>query len=220
VLDATMTLDGYTLTDYQLLAQSPLASSTRASVVNYVRVPLAFMKQLDAGVVGHITILAPASSKVLCQQFEDLSGGGSLTQSLPLSTTIGVYGSHSCQLQNSLTMHLDVTRPIRAGSYVLQLGVLNPGIRAAKDYWTIELLPVVAANMTSANSTGANSSQVANDWRTATALARVQVNGFGVSAPFTGPVISPFISSTVRQVLSPASLLFTASLLLTPLIYS
>ncbi|CAJ1415321.1 unnamed protein product [Effrenium voratum] len=166
VVDSTRTLPGYDLTDFQILIQTPLPTSTRPSVVNFVQLAMTFARQLDPGEAAHITILAPSSSKVLCQRFSDITGGGNLAAALPLDSTVGTYGTHSCQLQNSLTLHLDITRPVFVGTYVLQLGVLNPGMRAAKDFWGVELIKEVL------------------NWRTAPAVLHVQVSGFGVSQPF------------------------------------
>jgi len=196
VADASRTLAGYELTDYHLVVQNPLASSTYPAVVNSVKVALTFEKQLAAGEIGHITIMAPSSTKVLCQRFKDTSGGGSSRAMLPLSTTIGKYGTHTCQLQYSITLHVEPAMPVLASTYLLELGVLNPSIRAAKDFWTILLLPVVEdptlATLTAAANGTANSSDYASSWRTAKALLSLQVAGFGVSYPFTGPDIYPF----------------------------
>jgi len=198
VVDASRTLAGYDLTDYHLVVQNPLASSIYPAVVNQVKVALTFERQLAAGEIGHITIMAPSSTKVLCQRFKDTSGGGSSLAMLPLSTTIGKYGTHTCQLQYSITLHIEPTRPVLANTYLLELGVLNPSIRAAKDYWTIELLPVVdpaVATVASAANGTANGSEYASSWRTAKALLSLQVAGFGVSYPFTGPELYPFEAS-------------------------
>ncbi|CAK9001002.1 unnamed protein product [Durusdinium trenchii] len=166
VVDSTRTLPGYELTDYHLLVQAPLPSSTRPAVVNMVQLDITFLRQLQPGEAAHITVLAPSTSKVLCQRFSDVTGGGNLAAALPLDNSVGTYGTHTCQLQNSLTMHLDISRPVLAGSYDLRIGVLNPGMRAAKDFWTVELIKEVT------------------DWRTAPAMLKVQMNGFGVSQPF------------------------------------
>merc|ERR1712107_234864 len=93
VVDASMTLDGYHLTDFGLRVDSLLASSVLPTVVNYVRVTLTFQRQLAPGVVGHLTIRAPSTSKVLCQRFLDISGGGSTSMMLPLDPEFGVYGT-------------------------------------------------------------------------------------------------------------------------------
>ncbi|CAK9023656.1 Uncharacterized protein SCF082_LOCUS16295 [Durusdinium trenchii] len=154
--------------DYTQSSQklAPLPSSTRPAVVNMVQLDITFLRQLQPGEAAHITVLAPSTSKVLCQRFSDVTGGGNLAAALPLDNSVGTYGTHTCQLQNSLTMHLDISRPVLAGSYDLRIGVLNPGMRAAKDFWTVELIKEVT------------------DWRTAPAMLKVQMNGFGVSQPF------------------------------------
>lgn len=36
--------------------------------------------------------------------------------------TCTYWGTHTCQLQNSLTLHLDITRPLLAGRYTIRLG--------------------------------------------------------------------------------------------------
>eukprot|EP00931_Biecheleriopsis_adriatica_P064569 TRINITY_DN39331_c0_g1_i1.p1 TRINITY_DN39331_c0_g1~~TRINITY_DN39331_c0_g1_i1.p1 ORF type:complete len:2141 (-),score=384.05 TRINITY_DN39331_c0_g1_i1:55-6009(-) len=188
VVDATRTLPGYGLTDFHLVVQPPLASSTRPAVVNRVRLLLTFQRRIAPGEVGHITIRAPSTSKVLCQQFRDVSGGGNMGRMLPVSSTFGVYGSHTCQLQNSLTLHLDESRAILSGSYTLELGILNPGIRAAKDYWNVDFLPVVDG---SSPVNGSNASTVVTSWRNAPAILSLRTSGFGVSKPFVGPEIQP-----------------------------
>eukprot|EP00439_Symbiodinium_sp_Y106_P022819 s5155_g2.t2 len=168
VADSIRTLPGYDLTDFQLDVQTPLPSSTRPAVVSFVRVALTFARELAPGRVAHISIVAPASTKVLCQRLRDLSGGGNSAEALPLDSSIGTYGTHTCQLQNSVTMHLLLSRPILAASYLIELGVLNPGIGAAKDFWTLELIEEVM------------------EWRTAPAVLQIQVPGFGVFNPFAG----------------------------------
>jgi len=116
VADSIRTLPGYDLTDFQLDVQTPLPSSTRPAVVSFVRVALTFARELAPGRVAHISIVAPASTKVLCQRLRDLSGGGNSAEALPLDSSIGTYGTHTCQLQNSVTMHLLLSRPILAAS--------------------------------------------------------------------------------------------------------
>merc|ERR1719203_1763412 len=151
---------------------------------------MAFRKTLAPGIVGHITIVAPLTTKVLCQRFSDISGGGDALAMLPLDSDFGVYGTHTCQLQNTLTLHLLQTEPIEVGSHILRLGVLNPNVRAAKDYWAVELLPgtgdpsaVVNGSTLAIPSGGSN----ATSWRTAEPMLQIQVSGFGVSTAFTGP---------------------------------
>ncbi|CAE7351816.1 unnamed protein product [Symbiodinium natans] len=122
VADSTRTLPGYDLTDFQLDVQTPLPSSTRPAVVNFVRVAMTFARELAPGRVAHISIVAPTSTKVLCQRFRDLSGGGNNAEALSLDPSIGTYGTHTCQLQNSLTMHLLLSRPILAASHTAEQG--------------------------------------------------------------------------------------------------
>ncbi|CAE7199748.1 unnamed protein product, partial [Symbiodinium microadriaticum] len=181
VADSIRTLPGYDLTDFQLDVQTPLPSSTRPAVVSFVRVALTFARELAPGQVAHISIVAPASTKVLCQRLRDLSGGGNSAEALPLDPSIGTYGTHTCQLQNSVTMHLLLSRPILAASYLIELGVLNPGIRAAKDFWTLELIEEVM------------------EWRTAPAVLQIQVPGFGVSNPFAGVDIAAIASNAAMK---------------------
>jgi len=51
------------------------------------------------------------------------------------------------------------TEDIRAGSYVLRIGVLNPAIRAVRDYWSVRLLGLDAVFAPEgANATAAQSS--------------------------------------------------------------
>lgn len=187
VVDATRTIDGYKLTNYQLFVQTPLASSTYPGVVNMVRLTLTFQRLLPPGEIGHISILAPSTSKVICQYVTDLSGGGSTAAQLPLSSVIGVYGTHSCKLQNSVTLHVDPSRAVQPGSYLLELRILNPGLRAARDYWVVELLPTGPS--ASAGNSSNTSVDVKTFWRTAEALLRVSVSGFGVSSAFATEIL-------------------------------
>lgn len=219
VVDSTMTLNGYELTDYQVMVNSLLASSLTPAVVNYVRLTMTFEKDLAAGLIGHISIMAPSTTKVLCQQFVDESGGGSVVAMLPLDPDSGAYRTHDCALQNSITLHVLSSKPLLTGTYILRLGVLNPGLRAVEDYWSVNLLPGLAAASATVNTTtqastsvsSGNSSYqtgyvdaiataalvgaVALDWRTAPPLLRIRVGGFGVSSAFTGPAIIPVLEA-------------------------
>ncbi|CAL1131173.1 unnamed protein product [Cladocopium goreaui] len=75
------------------------------------------------------TLFEVASSKMCKETQIQLRGtlvehGGTLDNlaaALPLDSSIGTYGTHTCQLQNSLTMHLDISRPV-ASRYRIQLG--------------------------------------------------------------------------------------------------
>jgi len=140
VVDASMKLEGYHLTDYMLMVESLLASSTEPSVVNFVRLTLTFQKTLPMGLVQHMTIVAPTSVKVLCQQFKDLTQAGSTSAKMPLDGDGGSYGTHSCQFPHTITFHFLTNRDIKAGSYVLQIGVLNPATRPDRDLWEVELI--------------------------------------------------------------------------------
>merc|ERR1712048_37176 len=201
------------------IVHSLLASTLVPSVVNFVRLTLSFERQLPAGLVGHVTIVAPVTTKVLCQQFSDISGGGSVLAMLPLDPDIGAYGTHDCMLQNTITLHLNTNKPLLPQNYILQIGVLNPGDRAVKDYWSVELLPSsvttpstngIAANGNSSAATlsgqvsrlsnatvdtaavdnfSSISTGLSSDWRTAEPMLRIRVRGFGVSEAFTGPAM-------------------------------
>jgi len=217
VVDATMTLDGYALTDYRMIVYSLLASSTLPTVVNAVRLVVSFQKELSAGVVGHVTIRAPVTTKVICQRFADISGGGNTKAMLPLDPTFGTYGTHSCQLQNTLTLHFRQTEPVQAGSYVLSIVVLNPGIRASRDYWAVELLrgagalaPQDRLNSTATLDTASNAAPAG--WITAQPSLRIQVEGFGVSTAFRGPTIDP-VANLAHCMLDCGSFFFMAILL-------
>lgn len=211
VLDATMTLNGYELQDFGLAVGSLLASSTLPTVVNFVRLTLTFQRTVPAGKVQHITVIAPPTTKVLCPQFMDISGGGSTTYMLPVDAGYGVYGTHSCQFQYSVTIHLLITEEIRAGSYVLRMGVLNPAVRAVRDYWSVRLigpditfspganatLPQIAgaegpaaSNATSLISGSSGIAAAAGDWRTSEPILRIEVRGFGVSSAFSGQKVA------------------------------
>uniref|UniRef100_A0A7S4PZD6 Uncharacterized protein n=1 Tax=Alexandrium monilatum TaxID=311494 RepID=A0A7S4PZD6_9DINO len=197
VVDASMNLEGYQLTDYGLLVHSLLASSTMPAVVNDVTLTLTFQRHLRAGLVGHITIGAPTTTKVLCQRFLDVSGGGSSEAQLPLdpNAAVGLLSTHSCRLQNTITLHLLRTRPLRPLTHVLKLGVLNPGLRATRDYWSVELLPGGAASSATSNTTG-NATPTApaqpQNWWSARPLLHMEVPGYGISSPFSGPRIKAY----------------------------
>jgi len=203
VVDATMTLDGYQLTDYKLGVTSILASSTRATVVNFVRMTITFGTTLPRGVVQHITIMAPSTTQVLCPQFEDISGGGSVRAMLRLDRTYkGTYITHSCQFVNSITLHLMLTKPILAGSYTLKLGTLNPKYRAVRDYWTVQLLGpdfVLSTDNTTSVANSTEKKAEGADWRTANPLLQIQVRGFGISGAWKGLPLAalPAASSSI-----------------------
>jgi len=211
VVDATMTLHGYQLTNYQLVVESLLASSTRPRVVNFVRLTLTFTEQLPPRLIQHITVLAPSTTQILCPQFEDISGGGSAAAMLRLDKTYkGTYQTHSCQFTNSITLHLSQTQPIAAGSYILKLGSLNPKYRAVRDYWAVQLLGpdyVPPDNITGLNQT--MESITATDWRTADPVLQIQVPGFGISTAWKGVALPALerVSSAVRTELAFAAVL-------------
>jgi len=223
VVDATMTLDGFELTDYGMVVESLIALNTLPTVVNFVRLTLTFQKELEAGLVQHLTIFGPITTKVLCQHFSDLSGGGSSSAMLPLDLDYGTYGTHSCQFQNSMTLHMLATQPITARSYLLQIGVLNPAFRAVRDFWAVELLvrddagglvpsggqSGLAANKTpvfnnngrgnSSGSKGGLHVVGADEWRIREPALRVQVMGFGVSGAYSGIPLSAVPLSYARR---------------------
>eukprot|EP00928_Gymnodinium_smaydae_P067549 TRINITY_DN5053_c0_g2_i1.p1 TRINITY_DN5053_c0_g2~~TRINITY_DN5053_c0_g2_i1.p1 ORF type:complete len:2124 (+),score=252.10 TRINITY_DN5053_c0_g2_i1:188-6373(+) len=225
LVDSSMTIEGYKLTDFQLLVHSLLASSVIPSVVNQVRITLAFQKEIGAGTIGHITILAPSSTKVLCQLFQDLTGGGSSLAKLPLDPEFGTYGTHDCMLPNSITLHVLPDKPIRAASYVLRLSVLNPRFRAVQDYWTVQLLAgpgppapfSIAGSAVGQNVTGNASSnmsaaapaqptaapalpaEMGSDWETAAPVLAIRIPGYGVSGAFAGPVVLPYLDANLAR---------------------
>mmetsp|Transcript_30544 Transcript_30544/g.97241 ORF Transcript_30544/g.97241 Transcript_30544/m.97241 type:complete len:418 (+) Transcript_30544:2763-4016(+) len=218
VADASMTLEGYDLTDYGLLVYPPLASTTLPTVVNYVRLMLTFQKQLAAGDVGHITVQAPTTTKVLCQQFSELSGGGSISAKLPADASYGTYGTHSCQFQNTLTLHLDTSKPIEVGSYVLQVVVLNPGLRASRDFWIVELhkpdvLGVVTSTASTATTTtaaGASAGASASA-SSANASSASEVPADGVDTAFVSGSLVNSTSAVVDWRSTKAALAIQAS---------
>jgi len=204
VVDATMTLNGYQLTNYDLVVESLLASSTRPRVVNFVQVMLTFTKRLPPGLIQHITILAPSTTQLLCPQFEDISGGGSTAAMLRLDQTYGgTYNTHSCQFTNSITLHISKTQPVYAGSYTLKIGALNPRYRAVRDYWAVMLLGPDFAPLENVSSTANSTVEPvkATDWRTADPSLEIQVSGFGISDAWKGlplPALAPAAASTGR----------------------
>lgn len=207
VEDASMTVEGYRLTDFVFLVHALLASSTFPAVVNYVRIAFTFERELAAGIVGHLTIRAPSTTRVLCTRFEEITAGGSSVASLPLDPSQGVYGTHSCQLQNTITLHVSQSQPLLVGTHVLRIGVLNPGIRATRDFWAVELLPGEVRVATGGNAT--------SDWRTVQAILQVTVKGFGVTSPFSGPTLLPIPVNAARRF----SILGFASILLPALLW-
>jgi hypothetical protein len=200
VVDATMTLEGYMLTNYQLVVESLLASSTSPTVVNFVRLTITSAVQLPPGLIQHITVLAPSTTQILCQQFLDVSGGGSSLAMLRLDKAYGgTYQTHSCQFVNSITLHLSMDQPVLAGSYTLQLGVLNPRYRAVRDYWAVQLIgPDFISENNAVNTNATNTSMdtglTGPDWRTAVPELQIQVPGFGIADPWKGsplPALAP-----------------------------
>jgi hypothetical protein len=140
IVDANLSIHGIKLSNLHMFAESLIPSTTMPSVVNLVQLTVTIQHQIPANTIGHLTILAPTSTKVLCQQFEDLSEGGSLIARMPLIEDYGSYGTHSCQFPNTITLHVDSNVPIQPRTYTFQVGVLNPSFRAVKDYWAFELL--------------------------------------------------------------------------------
>merc|ERR1712192_10692 len=188
IVDSSMTLEGYELTDYAFNVHSILAYTTVPAVVNYVTMTMAFRKKLEAGTIGHITINAPLTTKVLCQRVVDISGGGSSLVLLPLRKDFGTHGTHSCQHQNTVTLHVDESEPLGVGSHIFRIGVLNPATRAEKDYWIVELL---GGSLESPHENGSES-----NWHTAQSLVQVRMSGFGISSAFSGPSIRAVDVST------------------------
>jgi hypothetical protein len=218
VADSSMTIDGYDLTDYNVVVHSLLASTTVPAVVNYITITVAFQKTLAAGVIGHIRIVAPTTTKILCQQFMDKSGGGSSVAQLPLDPTKGLHGTHDCGDQYSITLHVKADEPIRASSYTIRIGVLNPGIKPVSDYWALDLLagPASVAIAAKAGATvsgtgngsmmngtsgvtataASNGSTAAStldwdSWRSQSPVLQIRVAGFGISSAFIGPTVLP-----------------------------
>jgi hypothetical protein len=135
----------------------------------------------------------------------------------------GAYGDHSCQYQNTMTLHMDVTQPILAGTYNLQIGVLNPRYRAVRDYWAVQLLGPAgyAALGNSTNGTQQNTSVVSSSaWRTATPLLSIEVPGFGISTAWSGETLAAIPTVVVSSAWHSVSKLAVLSSLLVVVIKS
>lgn len=218
VVDQTMTIPGYSLTNFSLFVQSIVPSTTAPSVVNTVRIALIFRKSLSPGVFQHLTVEAPITTKILCPQFKDMTGGASFASiMLPLDPHFGSYGGHSCRSQNTITLHFDITAEVKKGTYELEIGALNPGEAATMDYWAVLLLPLTLSNNASlsqvhepvptntstesvnatATMTAASARTVASgtsalpNWKVAQPLLRIRFRGFGIFGAFVLPTAAP-----------------------------
>merc|ERR1719296_108700 len=109
----------------------------------------------------------------------------------------GTYGTHSCQAPNTVTAHLLKDAQVSAGSYTLRIVVLNPGLRAVRDLWAVELhapdsgsleLLGLVGNASAGNGSESGASLPAkfSDWRSTKPILELQLPGFGISTAFSG----------------------------------